>query len=198
MRKAGSAWMAFFFFDLHDVKKQRRRDLLRSLLWQLSNVSAPCYHILSALYSIHDEGNREPSDAALLLCLEKMLEVPERPATYIIIDALDESPDVSGVLTEREKVLKSLQVLIDLHLPNVHICVSSRLESDIRFHLDRSQLDPDSLTPLTMSLHNESGQKDDIVKYINAVFQSDSIMHEWPEDDKKLAINILSDKADGM
>jgi hypothetical protein len=51
---------------------------------------------------------------------------------YIIIDALDECPNISGMPTPREQVLEFLTYLVQLKLPNVHICVSSRFEVDIR------------------------------------------------------------------
>ena len=183
--------MAYFFFDFRDEKKQHQNTLLSSLLCQLSDMSDPCWHILSCLYSTHDEGQSEPSDAALLRCLTDMLEVPKRPPTYIIIDALDECPDVSGMPAEREKVLGSLKDLASLRLPNLYICVTSRLEFDIQ-----KALKPLSL--FSFSLHDEHGQKDDISTYIKATVNSDVKMQAWTEQDKKLVIDRLSVKSDGM
>ncbi|KAF8256562.1 hypothetical protein EI94DRAFT_1858098, partial [Lactarius quietus] len=113
MRKAGLALMAYFFFDFRDTQKQHRRDLLSSLLFQLSARSDACHDIFSRLYLDHDEGAQQPSDNALSQCLSDMLEVPGQPATYIIIDALDESPNTSGTPTAREKVLQLLEDLVD-------------------------------------------------------------------------------------
>ena len=53
-RKAGNASMAYFYFDFRDVNKQSLRDLLSSLLTQLSAHSGPRCDILSDLYSTHD------------------------------------------------------------------------------------------------------------------------------------------------
>ena len=119
-----------------------------------------------------------------------MLSVPKRPTTYIIIDALDESPDVSGMPAEREKVLEFLKDLVSLRLPNLHICVSSRPEFDIR-----KALKPLSL--FSFSLHDERGQKDDISTYIEATVNSDRKMQTWTEQDKKLVVDTLSAKSDG-
>ena len=182
--------MAYFFFDFREEKKQHQHTLLSSLVSQLSDLSDPCCHILSCLYSAHDNGQSEPSDAALLRCLTDMLSVPKRPTTYIIIDALDESPDVSGMPAEREKVLEFLKDLVSLRLPNLHICVSSRPEFDIW----------KALKPLSMfsfSLHDERGQKDDISTYIEATVNSDRKMQTWTEQDKKLVVDTLSAKSDG-
>jgi len=49
-----------------------------------------------------------------------------------------------------------------------------------------------------MSLHDESGQKRDIVDYITPVVRADRKMKKWREEDKKLVIRTLSDKASGM
>ena len=78
-----------------------------------------------------------------------------------------------------------------LELPNVHLCVASGPEMDIRVIID-------PLTTLKISLHDETGQKEDIVKYINSAVYSDRNMRRWKELDKQLVIGTLSCKADGM
>jgi hypothetical protein len=110
---------------------------------------------------------------------------------YLIIDALDECPNNSGLPTAREEVLNLVQDLVDLHLPNLHICITSRPEIDIRTTLE-------SLTSLCISLHNQSGQTKDIMDYISSVVHSDKMMERWREDDRSLVIKILSERADGM
>ena len=188
---AGLALMAYFYFDFRDTEKQHRRGLLSSLVFQLSAGSDPCYQILSRLYSAHSGGTREPSEDALLRCLIEMLKVPGRLDMYIIIDALDECPNVSGMPTAREQVLDFLEGLVELKLPNLHTCASSRPEIDIR-----NILEP--LAPLRVSLQDEDGQKADISSYISVVVQSDRRMRKWREEDRWLVIKTLSDKADGM
>jgi hypothetical protein len=54
--KADQASMAFFYFDFRNANKQSLRDLLPSLLTQLSARSSPRCDILSELYSDHDDG----------------------------------------------------------------------------------------------------------------------------------------------
>jgi hypothetical protein len=191
MCKTGLTSIAYFYFDFRDTQKQHRRGLLSSLLSQLSAESDPCYHILSRLYSAHAGGTRQPSEDTLLQCLIEMLEVQGQPAMYIIIDALDECPNISGMPTEREKVLDFLVELVGLKLPNVHICLSSRPEFDIRDSLK-------SLAPVCVALDNETGQKADILGHIESVVHSDRRMRKWSAEDKQLVISALSDKADGM
>ena len=193
MCESGKASMAYFYFDFRDVNKQGLRDLVLSLLTQLSSPSGPRCDILSKLYSTHDEGKKQPSDGILVECLKKMLTLSDQLPTYLIIDALDESPNTSGIPSPREKVLQLLTEFVDLRLPNLHICVTSRPEIDIR----------DVLEPLTsrrVSLHDQSGQKQDIVDYVKSVVYSNSepIMRRWRTEDKELVIEVLSERADGM
>jgi hypothetical protein len=90
-------------------------------------------------------------------------------------------------------VLLLVKELVDLHLPNLHICVTSRPEIDIR----------DMLRPLSahlVSLHNQTGQKKDIADCVRSVVYSDTepIMRRWKTEDKELVIKTLAERADGM
>ena len=183
--------MAYYYFDFRDTQKQHRRGLLSSLLFQLSAKFDACHHIFSRLYLDHDEGAQQPSDGALFDCLIEMLKVQGQSTMYLIIDALDECPNFSGMPTAREKVLKLLEDLVGLRLPNVHICVSSRPEFDIR-----TSIEP--LASFRMLLDDESGQKADISGYIESIVHSDRRMRIWSAENKRLAIDTLSEKADGM
>ena len=189
----GQASMAYFYFDFRDIDKQHWRDLVPSLLFQLSAQSGPRCDILSRLYSNHDGGTRQPNDEILTRCLKEMLMLPDQRPIYLIFDALDESSNVSGIPTPRKRVLLLVKELVDLHIPNLHICVTSRPEIDIR----------DVLEPLTsrlVSLHDQSGQKKDIEDYVRAIVYSDlePIMRRWRREDKELVIEKLSEQADGM
>jgi len=191
LRRAGLAMMAYYYFDFRDVKKQDRNGLLTSLLSQLSAQSDTCYEVLSQLYSDNDGGGRNPTSSSLTRCIKEMLGSPAQGPLYIVIDALDECPDMSGVRSAREKVLDLIDELVNLNLPNVHTCVASRPEIDIRNALE-------ALKPLQISLHDQDGQKNDITEYIKSVIHSDRKMKNWREEDKQLVIDTLSDKADGM
>ena len=191
MHAAGLATMAYYYFDFRDVKKQDCYGLLSSLVSQLSFESDSCYNILSQLYSDNMNGTREPDIDSLKECMKNMLNLPGQCPIYIIVDALDECPNSSGTPSAREEVLELIEELVDLDLPDVHLCVASRLEADIRVIFD-------PLSTLKISLHDEAGQKEDIAKYIKSVVNSDRSMRRWNEDDKQLVVVTLSDKADGM
>ena len=193
MCKAGNASVAYFYFDFRDANKQGLRDLLPSFLTQLSTPPGPRYNVLLDLYSAHDDGKKQPSDNILAEYLKQMLTLPDQRPTYLIIDALDESSNASGIPSPREKVLHLLKELVDLRLPNLRICVTSRPEVDIQ----------DVLEPLTscrVSLHDQTGQKQDIIDYVRSIVYSNSepIMKRWRTEDKELVIEILSERADGM
>jgi len=191
MRAAGLATMAYCYIDFRNVKKQGCYGLFSSLISQLSAESDSCYNILSQLYSDNMNGTREPDIDSLKECMRDMLNLPGQGPVYIIVDALDECPNSSGTPSAREEVLELIGELVDLELPNVHLCVASRPEVDIRVILD-------PLTTFNISLHDETGQKEDIVKYIKSVVYLDRNMQRWNEDDRQLVVFTLSDKADGM
>ena len=191
MDAAGLARMAYYYFDFRDIKKQDCNGLLSSLILQLSAESDSCYKILSQLYSANARGIRKPTVNALKKCMTDMLSLPGQGPIYIILDALDECPNLSGTPSSRDEVLELIEELVDLKLPNVHLCVASRPEVDIRIVLE-------PLTSLKISLHDESGQKEDINEYIKSVICLDRSMRRWKDEDKQLVINTLSDKADGM
>ena len=183
--------MAYFYCDFRDKSKQNRRDLLPSLVIQLSSRSDSYCDILSRLYLAHDSGAQKPSEHDLMKCLEEIVALPDHPPVYLIIDALDECPDSSGLPSPREQVLDLLKELVDLSLPNFHICVTSRPEIDIRITLE-------PLTSRQVSLHNQSGQKKDIIEYVTSVVHSDPKLRRWRDEDKRVVIDTLSERADGM
>ena len=183
--------MAYFYFDFRDVDKQKLGNLLPSLLIQLSAQSDPCCDILSRLYSAHKRGVQKPSDRAMVECLKEMLALEAQGPTYIIMDALDECPIASTIPSPREEVLEFVDELVRLQLPNVHISVTSRPEHDIQAALKH-------LTPRAVSLHDQSGQQEDIANYVASFVHTDRMVRRWREEDKDLVIKILLEKADGM
>jgi NACHT domain len=191
--EAGEASMAYFYFDFRNASKQGLHDLIHSLLTQLSARSSLRCDILSKLYPVYDDGKKQPSDGVLTKTLKDMLTLTDERPIYLIMDALDESPNASGIPSARERVLQLLKELVELRLPNLRVCVTSRPEIDIR----------DVIVPLTslrVSLHDQSGQKEDIADYIRSVVYSNSepIIRRWKKEDKDIVIKMLSERADGM
>ncbi|KAF8261053.1 ankyrin repeat-containing domain protein [Lactarius quietus] len=104
-----------------------------------------------------------------------MLRLPIQVPVFIVLDALDECPDSSGIPSPRDEVL------------------NFRPEVDIR-----AVLEPIAFH--SVSLHDECGQKIDIANYVRHVvnLSPKAAMRRWREDDKKLVIETLTERADGM
>jgi NACHT domain len=108
MCDAGLATFAYFDFDFKDSSKRDIRNLLSSILVQLSDQSNESRSIL----------NREG-------------QLP----TFIIVDALDECPNSPGIPSAREKVLNLVEDFVKSPT-DLRICVTSRPEQDIRMVLE--------------------------------------------------------------
>jgi hypothetical protein len=171
--------VAYFYFDFRDENKKHRHNLLPSLLVQFAACSITCCDIISRVYSAHGKGMQQPSDEVLINCLTDMLSAMSQHPVYIIVDALYESPNTTGVRSPRERVLSLIKDLIDLHLPDLHLCATSRLEIDIR-----NRLEP--LDPQLVSLHDHSGHKEDIAKYIRSEVDFIATDKIWRDADKVL------------
>jgi hypothetical protein len=187
---SGLASFAMFYYDFREDEKKDRRGLLSSILFQLCDQSHSYYTIISTFYSTHRDGARSPSDDELIRCLKDLLGLPGQAPIYLIIDALDECPNTS-LPSQREQVLALLEGLVDLKFVNLRICVTSRPETDIKPILE-------SLIFRSVSLHDESGQNEDIENYIKSIVNSDSRMRRWTPVHKQLVIDILTERADGM
>jgi len=193
LQKSGLASLAFFYCDFRDDQKKDRRQLLSSLLVQLGEQSDAYTTILSKFYEDHRRGSQQShaSDSELTGCLKDMLKLPGQATVYIIIDALDECPSTTGMPSPREKVLKIVEELVDLHVPHLRICVTSRPEADIVPILD-------PLAFHSLSLHGENGQIQDIAEYIKFQVRTDSKIRAWRAADKELVIDMLTKRANGM
>ena len=191
MRKAGLASLAFFYFDLMHDKKKDLRNLLSSLLYQLYDQSDSYLNIFSNFYLAHRRGSQYPSDAALTQCLKDMLNCPGQAPIYIFVDGIDECPRASGRRSPREDVLMFIEELVGLHLPNLHICISSRPEIDIKTIIHPSAFH-------SISLHDENGQVQEIIDYVTSFVGPNPGMRNWTVEDRELVIDELSQKADGM
>ena len=192
LREAGLASLAYFYFYFRDFAKQDFRGLLASILTQLTARSGSRCEILSRLHVAHDDGAHQPSTSSMISCLKEMLALPEQGPVFIILDALDDCPNF-GFPSPREIVLDFLKGLVGAHFSDLHICVTSCPEMDIR-----ATLEP--LTSYSVSIHDQKGQKRDIEDYIRSVVHanSDTAMKRWSDQDQELVIDTLNERADGM
>ena len=179
-----------FYYDFREDEKKDFRGLLTSALFQLCDQSDSYYAIVSAFYSKHRDGARSPSNDELIRCLKNLFGVSGQAPIYLIIDALDECPNTS-LPSHRDQVLVLLEDFVDSKLPNLRICVTSRPETDIKHILE-------PLAFRSVSLHDESGQKEDIENYIKSIVNSDKRMRRWISKHRQLVIDVLTERADGM
>ena len=190
IQNAGSAIMAYYYFDFKDLAKRDIRGLLSSLLIQLCDRSDRCWEVLSKLYTTCHDGRAQASEAALAHCLHDMVELAGNEPIYIIMDALDECPNSTGTPSPREKVLKVLNDLVRSKCSNLRLCVTSRPEQDILNTLTSGSR--------CVFLHQERGQRKDIMNYIRSFVHNDQQMRRWRESDKELVISTLTERAEGM
>lgn len=125
-----------------------------------------------------------------------MLEISGQGRVYVILDAVDECTvneysNNPGIPSPRENVLRIIKELIDLRHPDIRVCITSRPEVDIR-----TVFGP--LASHTVSLHDQTGHRSDIINYVKTVVESDANMRRWKRGDKQLVINTLSQNANGM
>jgi hypothetical protein len=191
MRKSGLASLAMFYHDFREDQKKNLRGLVSSVLVQLCRQSDSYSDILSKFYTEHENGSQDPSDDALVRCLNDILEFPGQAPVYFVVDALDECPNTAAMPTPREKILTLVEQLIESQLANLRICVTSRPETDIKVVLD-------PLAFRSISIHDESGQMEDIENYIKSVVNTDPKNRKWKQEDKQRVIDALTERAGGM
>jgi len=188
--QTGLAALAIFYCDFRDTTKQNARNLVSSLLIQLCHQSHAFSQVLLSIYSAHNYGSQQPSIDVLLDCLKTILTIQGQGTIFIVLDALDECPNSFGLPTKREQVLKVVKELIDLNLPNLRLCVTSRPEIDIRRVFE-------PLNPYVVSLHDQEGQIKDVAEYVKSVIHSDATMGNWPERVKESVINTIAKNVGG-
>ena len=191
LKKQGLASLVFFYHDFRKGQKRDVRGLLSSALFQLCGQSNSYHNILSVLYSKHLDGAQSASNKELFRCLKDILRLPTQAPVFLILDALDECPNTSAIQSSRKKVLMLVEELIDSKLPNLRICITSRLETDIKAILG-------PLTFRTISLHDERGQMEEIEDYIKFVVNTSREMRRWRREHRELVINVITEGADGM
>src|SRR5882724_10788400 len=120
---------AYFYFDFKDPAKQNYRNLICSLIIQLSWRFTSIPSALQGLYSQNQNGRQQPMlETLLMICKE--LSRPFKH-TYIVLDALDECTG-----TDRSEVLGLIETFVGWGLDNVHLLVTSQEESEIKRRLE--------------------------------------------------------------
>jgi hypothetical protein len=163
MRHKHGVGIAFFYFSFSDEAKQDDNGILRTLLLQLSVQLQDGERDLEQLRALYKSGS--PPVHALLDSLRRFLE--RFRDTYILLDALDESPRDC----KREGVLRAIQVIRSWSIPGVHLLVTSRNELDIRESLNPSR-------DQGISLRNSEIDRD-IANFVSYQLKNDAKLQRW-------------------
>ncbi|KAL6812142.1 ankyrin repeat-containing domain protein [Trichoderma sp. SZMC 28015] len=111
---------------------------------------------------------------------------------YIVIDALDECPNIN---TQREELMEILHYILDSNLNNLHLFCTSRKESDIEVSL-RDQFSKPGRETLDISSHLKEIERD-IGEYIDSTL-TNAKYSSWPILIKAEVRKVLIEKSDGM
>ncbi|KAK3670456.1 hypothetical protein LTR78_009697 [Recurvomyces mirabilis] len=173
--------IASFYFSFADKQKQSYTALLSSLIIQLCHSQVP-YERLQQLYDgIYPE---KPSQTLLyellLLCLQQY------DNTYLVLDALDETPEDDE---DRSAVLAWLGCIVRA-VPILKIFMTSRQVHDIEVTADALHAIPLSITA---ALANA-----DIITYVQAELSRHPRLRQMDAKLKAKVLETFEQKADGM
>lgn len=176
--------LAFFFFSFNDERKQDAAAMIRALVLQLSNQLGGDNTTLTNLHENYRHGT--PPDQALLDCLEKLVRAFQRDV-YILIDALDESPQ--GCKEQRQTVLQVLNDIRAWEEPKLHLLVTSREEVDIRNELL-------AIPGETVTMKNDGIDKD-IAAFVAQHLRGNPRFRKWHAHLDRIE-KVLSERANGV
>ncbi|KAK7446338.1 hypothetical protein VKT23_014544 [Stygiomarasmius scandens] len=116
--------IAYYYFDFRDASKQGFKDLIVSLIIQLSltpHLLGEAYEILKQLYDKHKLGTNEASIITLRSTLMDLLSLSLSSSTQIVIDALDEMEGKAF-----QSFMELMSVLDQKKFQHLHVLVTSR------------------------------------------------------------------------
>jgi Cdc6-like AAA superfamily ATPase len=102
-----SIGLAFLYCDFESRNEQKARDLLTSLLEQLTRGQSLLPTVVEDLYKHHKENRTRPSFNEILEVLQSVVSISSR--VFIIIDALDECQDADRSRSQFLNEIFSLQ-----------------------------------------------------------------------------------------
>ena len=173
--------IAFFYFTFNDNSKQDQSAMLRALLVQLSSQLRDDDSDLTRLYNLYKPGI--PPSPVLAAYLQRLIHRFQH--TYIMLDALDESPRNGA----QEDVLKVIEMMQKWSLLGLHLFVTSRDEPGIRGSLDASQNQE-------VQMKNDEINKD-ITDFVSGQLHEDRRLRKWSPYRDKIQ-ETLAQRAQGV
>ncbi|KAK4060549.1 uncharacterized protein Triagg1_10674 [Trichoderma aggressivum f. europaeum] len=182
---------AYYYFSFSDVKKQERDAMLASLIKQICCCRPNMPDSMTRLKKHKDQDMRPPTEE---LQEELIATLRGFSKVYIVIDALDECPELGG---RREDLMKTLRYILNAAPDNLHVMCTSRKESDIYAELERYLSEPTRIEfDLSSYIHREAIKRD-ISQYIDSTL-ADANYKSWSDIIKKKVKETLIDRSDGM
>ena len=176
--------LAYFYHDFRTPEKLRVRNLVCSLIMQLSRYCSTTPDALKKLYDGHGKGSEQPSYESLITALHEISGLFHH--TYIVVDALDECKD-----PERSSVLHFITSVCAWGLDSVHLLVTSRPEPDIQQRLFSGVAV--KAVDLEATIVNQ-----DILRYIRTRLDREEQFGRWRDAGKKLIEEKLTEGAHGV
>lgn len=180
--------LAYFYLDFSDSEKQKVSILLSSLIAQLCSKVANLPKQLVDLYHRCNDGQHKPGSNELSQTLYSMVkDLEDLQDVFIVIDALDECSKSE----ERDELLALIAEIHANSIPEIHLLVTSRLESDIQavlMPLVESQ---------TISIQGAQVGSD-INLHVKSQLSEDSKLKRWPPEVKAEIEKTLASGANGM
>ncbi|KAK6346561.1 hypothetical protein TWF696_006684 [Orbilia brochopaga] len=180
--------LLYFYFDFTDPNKQTFGKMLCALISQLCYQCAAALPQLDQLFSSCKSGYEQPTSQQLREVFSRMIEQVEE--IWIVLDALDES-SVEG---RKEVLIWMKDILVSPERRNVHLLMTSRLETDIE---SRIMEFPD--TRYVVPIQSDS-ITDDISAYVHWRVKEDDSLKRWrsyPEVQNEIE-NVVGGQANGM
>jgi ankyrin repeat domain-containing protein 50 len=173
--------IAFFYFTFNDEIKQDESAMLRALLLQLSGQLSDSQTYLARLRDSYHTGI--PPAVVLIAHLQRL--ILKFKQVYILLDALDESPQYG----QRDQVLNAIQTMRKWLLPGLHLLVTSRDELDIHKYLSASG---DEKVIMKNAEINR-----DIGDFISGQLNTDSTLQKWRTHHSRIQ-QVLAERAQGV
>ena len=180
--------VCYHYFSFQDSSRGQFDICLRATIAMLSSQSKD-YGLLESLFmDCHRESiPEEPSiDDLQALILRLLRDLAESNQIFLLFDALDE---VDGA--EQEEMLLYLLSLRDLHLPQLHILVTSRSEAVIREYLQHAE------SWRSMVLTKEATYQD-IELYVESSIGTHHRLSRCAGETKDLILTVLTGESKGM
>lgn len=169
--------IAYFYFDFNDTDKQYPDNLVRSLIQQFA---ARCDHMPDPLVALYSLNQPVRTDALVAMLREILASFCD---TYVVIDALDECADRTGLLHLFEQV-------VSWKIERLHFLVTSREMREIE----------ETLVPLAFRkiIFERSVVNRDIEILLDDRLEKNPKLKRFPEVYKIKAKKTLLDQANGM